>query len=167
MAISRHRPIRQNHPKKQAVDISKRDFLSHLLYNCQVNHAWCHSVLFSFILLHSIFQYQLYIFWKLSIHTANFNISSMYFISFLLALWIFLFIKVDFITLFLLFYDYIKISWYNSRYLDIIQDILNEIAAIVNIFFNSFFPSSPSAVSIISQFFLQMIRSRSVYRKKG
>lgn len=27
-----------------------------------------------------------------------------------------------------------------SRYLDIIQDILNEIAAIVNIFFNSFFP---------------------------
>ena len=52
-----------------------------------------------------------------------------------------------------------------SRYLDIIQDILNEIAAIVNIFFNSFFPSSPSAVSIISQFFLQMIRSRSVYQK--
>ena len=34
----------------------------------------------------------------------------MYFMPFLLALKIFLFIKVDFITLFLLLYDYIKIS---------------------------------------------------------
>ena len=31
--------VNPHHPKKQAVDISKRDFFSHLLYNCQVNHA--------------------------------------------------------------------------------------------------------------------------------